>query len=127
LRPELCLRGEGAGGAILTSEGLRDGAAWGKRARWVAYSGRVAGQQLTVAVFDHPGNPAHPTFWHARDYGLLAANPFGAHDFSGAPAGTGAQVVPAGGSLRFRYRVWIATGEVGAGRLDACYRGFAGN
>ena len=30
-----------------------------------------------VAIFDHPSNPQHPTTWHARQYGLIAANPFG--------------------------------------------------
>ena len=26
---------------------------------------------------DHPQNPGFPTYWHARGYGLFAANPLG--------------------------------------------------
>ncbi len=28
-----------------------------------------------------PKNPRHPATWHAREYGLLAANIFGLHDY----------------------------------------------
>ena len=34
-----------------------------------------------MAIFDHPQNLRHPTWWQVRDYGLFAANPFGQHDF----------------------------------------------
>jgi hypothetical protein len=125
LRPEFCLTGPGAAGAIVNSEGERDGAAWGRRARWVAYAATIAGQPLVVAVFDHPYNPSHPTWWHARDYGLLAANPFGVHDFAGAPPGTGTQVVPPHGTLRFRYRVLLGRGAGFLARVPAAYEAWA--
>jgi hypothetical protein len=125
LRPEFCLPGQGGNGTIANSEGLRDGAAWGKRARWVAYAATVEGQPLVVAVFDHPGNPSHPTWWHARDYGLLAANPFGVHDFAGAPPDTGLVEVPQGGALRFRYRVLLGRGAGFTDGLDAAYAQWA--
>ena len=35
------------------------------------------GKTYGVAVLDDPRNPLHPTRWHVRAYGLLAANPFG--------------------------------------------------
>ncbi|MHC5001876.1 MAG: DUF6807 domain-containing protein, partial [Planctomycetota bacterium] len=75
LAPTLRLAGPVAGGACLNAAGQRDGACWGKRAAWVEYSGPVRGRTVGVAIFDHPGNPRHPTWWHARDYGLFAANP----------------------------------------------------
>ena len=125
LRPELALRGEAASGSIRDSEGHRDLDVWGKRARWVAYAGTVKGAQVVVAVFDHPDNHGHPTHWHARDYGLLAANPFALHDFTGSPAGTGALTVPAGGQLRLRYRIWLATGPGQIDRVDAAWQEFA--
>jgi hypothetical protein len=108
LRPELCFRGERAAGTAFNSAGDRDGAAWGKRATWVCYAAPVDGAPLSVAMFDHPENPVAPTYWHARDYGLFAANPFGAHDFANGPKDGGAVTLAAGGRLRFRYRVWIA-------------------
>ena len=32
---------------------------------------------MTVAIFAHPSGLNHPPYWHARDYGLFAVNPFG--------------------------------------------------
>jgi len=125
LRPELALRGEPASGSIRDSEGHRDLDVWGKRARWVAYAGTVKGQPVVVAVFDHPDNHGHPTHWHARDYGLLAANPFALHDFTGSPPGTGALTVPAGGQLRLRYRIWLATGAGKFDGVEAAWQEFA--
>lgn len=103
---------EGAGHA-LNSAGDRDVAAWGKRASWVDYFAPHGGKVYGVAIFDHPDNPRHPTWWHTRDYGLFAANPFGQHDFEGLKdrPRAGELTVPAGGELRFRYRFYFHEGE----------------
>jgi hypothetical protein len=76
-------------GHIVNSEGVRDGDTWGKRADWCDYYGPVENRVVGVAMFDHPDNPRHPTWWHVRDYGLFAANPFGIHDFEKKPAWPG--------------------------------------
>jgi hypothetical protein len=77
----------GASGVYLTSEGKQGGQAWGTRGRWCALTGNTEGHTVTIAIFDHPGNPNYPTYWHARGYGLFAANPLGQHIFdSKAPA-----------------------------------------
>ena len=68
---------EGASGEYLTSEGARDGRAWGTRGRWCSLTGRTGSHTVVIAVFDHPGNPGYPTYWHARGYGLFSANPLG--------------------------------------------------
>jgi hypothetical protein len=99
-------------GHIVNSEGVRDGATWGKRAAWCDYHGPVEGKTVGIAIFDHPQNPRHPTWWHVRDYGLFAANPFGKHDFESLPDKTaGNLVVPAGKSVTFRYRIYIHEGD----------------
>jgi hypothetical protein len=67
----------GATGVYLTSEGAMGGAAWGTRGRWCSLSGHSAYHAVTIAIFDHPKNPGYPTYWHARGYGLFAANPLG--------------------------------------------------
>lgn len=104
-------KGEPGAGKILNSEGVRDAAAWGKRAEWVDYVGPVNGQTVGVAIFDHPSNPHHPTWWHARDYGLLAANPTGQHDFESLPDHeAGNLTIPANGHATFRYRVYLHQG-----------------
>ncbi len=98
-------------GHIVNSEGVRDGETWGKRAAWVDYYGPVEGKVVGVAIFDSPKNPQFPTWWHVRDYGLFAANPFGVHDFEKKPPGTGAYTIPAGKSVTYRYRIVFHDGD----------------
>jgi len=109
--PTMRLEGEVGRGHIVNSEGVRDGETWGKRAAWCDYYGPVNGRIVGVAIFDHPDNPKHPTWWHVRDYGLFAANPFGVHDFEDRPEGTGDITVPAGKSLTFKYRLYFHRGD----------------
>ena len=82
--------GEKAPAAVMTSEGLTDGGVmkdpmpcWGKPAAWIDYSGSVEGQTLGIAILNHPSSFRYPTRWHVRVYGLFAANPWGAGDFTG--------------------------------------------
>jgi len=94
----------GATGVYLTSEGKQGGAAWGTRGRWCILSGKTGDQAVTVAIFDHPANPGYPTYWHARGYGLFAANPLGDSIFDPkAPAHK--FTLEKGVSATFRYRV----------------------
>lgn len=106
------LKGKVGHGHIVNSEGVRDDETWGKRANWCDYYGPVNGQTVGVAIFDHPSNPRHPTWWHVRDYGLFAANPFGKHDFERlSDKAAGDLVVPAGQSVTFRYRFYFHKGD----------------
>jgi hypothetical protein len=98
-------------GHIVMSTGLRDAETWGKRAEWCDYYGPVGDKTVGVAIFDHPSNLRHPTWWHVRDYGLFAANPFGVHDFEKKPKGTGDYTLPAGKTLTFRYRIYFHEGN----------------
>ena len=66
-----------ASGMYLTSAGAKGGAAWGTRGRWCSLTGHTGEHTATITMFDHPGNPGYPTYWHARGYGLFAANPLG--------------------------------------------------
>ncbi len=109
-------------GHILTSTGARDTAAWGTRAAWCDYSGPVQGRWVGVAIFDHPDNPRHPTWWHVRDYGLFAANPFGRHDFEKlADPRAGEMRIPAGQSVTFRYRIYLHDGDAQQARVADRY------
>jgi hypothetical protein len=106
------LKGKVGQGHIVNSAGVRDGQTWGKRAEWCDYYGPVEGKTVGLAIFDHPQNPRHPTWWHVRDYGLFAANPFGQHDFEKLPNKTaGNLTVPAGQSVTFRYRFYLHEGD----------------
>ncbi len=113
-------------GHMLNSNGaVGEKEIWGKRANWVDYSGTVAGEKLGVAIFDNPQNPKHPTYWHARGYGLFAVNPFGEHDFYNDPKRDGSITIPADGSLTFRYRVLIHHGDATEARVAADYQRYA--
>jgi len=112
-------------GHIVNSEGARDGDTWGKRAAWVDYHGPVGDQIMGVAIFDHPTNPRHPTWWHVRDYGLFAANPFGIHDFERKGAGAGNLTIPAGEKLTFRYRFVLHRGDEQQAGIPDLYRAYA--
>jgi hypothetical protein len=117
IRVDRTLRQKGATakGAITDSEGRKDGDTWGKRSNWVAFSGPdEKGEPAVIALLDHPSNLRHPTWWHARDYGLLAANPFGIHDFESRrdKQRAGVHVLKQGETLVFRYAVVIHHGSL---------------
>jgi hypothetical protein len=66
-----------ATGVYFTSEGVKGEAAWATRGRWCSLTGHTGNHTVTIAIFDSPNNPGYPTYWHARGYGLFAANPLG--------------------------------------------------
>ncbi|MCU0355070.1 MAG: PmoA family protein, partial [Cytophagales bacterium] len=67
----------GVTGRYRNSEGVEGDDAWGKRARWVNLTGRIGSEDVSLVIIDHPKNTGYPTYWHARGYGLFAANPLG--------------------------------------------------
>lgn len=113
-------------GHLVNARGERDGEVWGRRSEWCDYSGPVGGGTVGIAIFDHPTNPRHPTWWHARDYGLFAANPFGVHDFEKKPKGEGDLKIPAGGRVTFRYRFLFHSGDAAVARVAERYAEYAG-
>ena len=97
------------GGGIITNShgGTQENETWGKLAAWCDYSGPVAGKWYGVTLMDHPTNPRYPTPWHVRGYGLMTANCFGFHHFTGDPENRHDLVIPSGQSVSWRYRVLI--------------------
>ena len=111
-------------GHYVTSEGLRDAAAWGTRAAWCDIFAERNGKTYGIAIFDHPQNVRHPTWWMARDYGLFTANPFGQKDFEVAakhPPGKGDYTIPAGGTLTLRYRFYFHMDDEKAAKVAERY------
>jgi hypothetical protein len=94
-------------GVITNSSGGRTmNETWGKPAGWVDYTGVLDGEKLGVTVFEDPKSFQYPPRWHVRDYGLLAANPFGAHAYD-PEAAKSPVTLESGQSVHLRYRVLI--------------------
>jgi len=69
-------------GDYRSAEGVEGKEVWGTRTRWMKLSSEIKGEQVSLVIIDHPANPGYPTYWHARDYGLFAANTLGQKVFS---------------------------------------------
>lgn len=95
-----------ANGNYLTSEGKTGDDAWSTRARWCKVYGKMGSDSISIAIIDHPENPNYPTFWHARGYGLFAANPLGEKIFTNGKSSKNLQLKK-GESVTFRYRIVI--------------------
>jgi hypothetical protein len=116
---------ERRGGKIVDADGrmgMRQ--VWGKRSNWVDYTGEVEGEKLGVAILDHPQNPHYPTYWHARDYGLFALNPFGQSAFDPKAEENSVKLAP-GQKLAFRWRVLIHPGGAATAGVADVYKAWA--
>jgi Methane oxygenase PmoA len=73
-----------SGGHIVDAVGRADEkGVWGKSSAWCDYQGAVDGREIGIMIMSDPAN-FRPARFHARDYGLLAANPFGQKVFGDA-------------------------------------------
>jgi hypothetical protein len=97
-------------GNYLSSEGASGIEVWGTRARWMDLYGIAGSEKISLIICDHPDNPGFPTYWHARGYGLFAANPLGWKDFTKGEKEMNFSI-PGGESVTFRYRVMIHSGS----------------
>jgi len=113
----------GVNGVYLTSEGEKGEAAWGTRGRWCNLTGKVSEEPVTISIFDHPSNPGFPTYWHARGYGLFAANPLGEKVFSHGKEELNLTLAPHQ-SVTFRYRVLISSEILTPESTEAAYKAF---
>ena len=109
-------------GQITNSEGITGREAWGKRAKWCAFHGPIEDDPAVIAIFDHPRNPRHPTWWMARHYGLFAANGFGKSFFSKAPKGSGDVAVLPGKSVTFQYRFLFQAVDFDAEEIEMRFK-----
>jgi hypothetical protein len=96
-------------GNYISSEGIAGEEVWGTRAKWMNLSGSIGDEKISLIICDHPQNPNYPSYWHARGYGLFAANPLGVKDFTKENEIMNFSIQP-GKSATFRYRVIVASG-----------------
>ena len=123
IRPEI--QGNRAGVLTNAAGERRERNVYGKPSPWMDYSGAIEGYGVRgIALFDHPDNFRHPTFWHVRDYGLAAANPFGAGSVGGEDR-DGSHRLENGDSMTFVYRILVHSGDVDEARVGRQYQRFA--
>jgi len=114
-------------GTIINDSGQTNDDTWGKKSTWVDYHAPKDGKVYGIAMFDHPSNPRHPTWWHVRSYALFAANPFGKHDFENLKnePKAGDMTIPAGGSVTFRWRFYFHLGDEKAAKVAELFKEYA--
>jgi Family of unknown function (DUF6807) len=107
-------------GHLANADGLKgEKELWGKPSNWCDYSGTIGGEKVGLTILDHPANPHHPVRWHARAYGLFAANPFGNAAFTGDRTRKFPTELSPGKRLRFRYRLIVHPGDLAAAGIPA--------
>ncbi len=111
-------------GHILNSEGHTDADAWAKRASWCDYYGTVGGQQVGVAMLNHPSSFRFPTPWHVRTYGLFTANPFGTKSLD-PKADTGAYTLKKGEKTTLRHRFIFHKGDAKDAKIAEAFAEYA--
>ena len=112
------------GGRIINSNGITDADAWGKPASWCDYNGPVDGEQLGIAMLNHPTSWRYPTPWHVRTYGLFGANPFGSKVFDKSEPDKGIEL-KAGEQIHLRHRFIFHRGDEKTARIAEAFEAYA--
>jgi Family of unknown function (DUF6807) len=107
----------GVSGQYVSSQGKRGDAVWGTRGPWALLGGTIASEPVTIAILDHASNPGYPTHWHARGYGLFAANPLGQKTLNDGSVEITLVLEPSQ-STTFRYRVLILSAAPEPQRIE---------
>lgn len=94
-------------GNYRSAEGVEGKEVWGTRCRWMKLASEIKGEQVALVIIDHPSNVGYPTYWHARDYGLFAANTLGQKVFSDGKNQLNFSMRK-GESVTFKYRLVVA-------------------
>jgi hypothetical protein len=115
-------------GKIENAEGkINEAQCWGQKSGCCDYSGAINDKVVGVAIFDDPNNP-FAACWHARDYGLMAANPFGRDKHAKFPGikGNNERVRLAKGEhLHLRYGLLVHSGDATEAGVMRYWREFA--
>ena len=111
-----------AGGRLRDAQGRTTAKQiWSQSASWCDYSGQVDDQRVGVTLLCHPTN-FRGSWFHARNYGLLVANPFGR---AAMKKGEPSQItIEPGNTLRLRFGVWVHEGKQ-VTAIEEIYRAYA--
>lgn len=118
------LNNDGVTGLYHSSEGIEGEKVWGTRARWVSLTGKSGDEQVAVIMMDHPANVGYPAYWHARGYGLFAANNLGQKAMSEGKEELNYKL-PAGKSVTFKHRLVVASGQYSNQQISQQFSNFS--
>ena len=122
------IKAKGGNGHYMNAQGKKnEKEVWGRISDWNDYVGKIGDVTAGIAVFDHPSNK-HRACWHSREYGLMAANPFG-RSVAGFPDQKGKTdlvKLAKGEHLKLRYAIFAHTGDTESGKVAEHYKAYAG-
>ena len=111
-------------GNYKSSEGIEGEKVWSTRAKWINLIGKIGAEKISIVLIDHPLNMGYPTYWHARGYGLFAANPLGAKIFSNGKVEKNLHLTK-NETITFRYRTVINSEVMTDEKINAIVKKFA--
>ena len=114
----------GVTGRYIGSDGKTGDDVWGTTGPWMGLTGDVDGKPVTIAIFNHPSSVNYPTYWHARGYGLFAANPIGRHAYDPKQPERTLTLQP-GKSATFRFLILVRDAHLGRDELQQIQTEFA--
>ena len=104
-------------GNYRSAEGIEGKEVWGTRCRWMKLGSEINGEKVFLVIIDHPDNVGYPTYWHARDYGLFAANTLGQKIFSNGEKELNFSLNK-GETATFRYRLVVASEDLSDAQIN---------
>jgi hypothetical protein len=111
-------------GNYRSSEGVEGAEVWGTRGRWMKLSSEINGEKVSLVIIDHPSNVGYPTYWHARGYGLFAANTLGQKIFSDGQKELNFSM-DKGDTTTFKYRLVVASEDLSDEKINELADEFA--
>ncbi|MEO6526807.1 MAG: PmoA family protein [Gemmatimonadaceae bacterium] len=115
----------GVHGHYISFDGKEGDDVWGTRSKWTMLTGDVNGAPVTLAMLDHPKNRGFPTYWHARGYGLFAANPLGQKAMTNGKGEATTYKLDPKASITFRHEVLILDGKAVPADVEKYYTAFS--
>jgi hypothetical protein len=87
-------------------------------------SSEINGEKVSLVIIDYPSNVGYPTYWHARGYGLFAANTLGQKIFSDGEKELNFSM-DKGDTTTFKYRLVVASEDLSDEKINELADEFA--
>lgn len=118
------LNNDGVNGNYINAEGIEGVNVWAKRSNWVNLRSKVGDENISLVILDHANNVGHPTYWHARGYGLFATNPLGQEVFSKGKNILNFKLNKEESTI-FKHQIIVASKELSKSDIDSRFSQFS--